>query len=59
MFASKSVEECRRTKDWPKWKETIEKELSSLKNHEVLGPVVRTPEGTKPVGYKWWCEKEQ
>ena len=42
---------CR--KDWPKWKEAIEKELSSLNKHEVFGPVVRTPEGTKPVGYKW------
>ena len=52
-FEPKSIEECRRREDCPKWKEAIEKELSSLNKHEVFGPIVRTPEGTKPVGYKW------
>ncbi|KAJ9548209.1 hypothetical protein OSB04_020752 [Centaurea solstitialis] len=28
-------------------------ELNSLTKWEVFGPVVRTPEGVKPVGYKW------
>ncbi|KAJ9552242.1 hypothetical protein OSB04_016287 [Centaurea solstitialis] len=28
-------------------------ELNSLTKREVFGPVVRTPEGVKPVGYKW------
>ena len=27
--------------------------MSSLNKHKVFGPVVRTPEGIKPVGYKW------
>ena len=31
----------------------IETELNSLSKRQVFGPVVRTPEGVKPVGYKW------
>ena len=49
----KSIEECRQRDDWPKWKEAIEAELKSLTKREVFGPVVRTPEGVKPVGFKW------
>ena len=52
-LAPKSVDECRRRKDWPKWKEAIEKELSSLNKHNIFAPVVLTPEGTKHVSYKW------
>jgi hypothetical protein len=48
-----SVEECRRRNDWPMWKEAIQAELNSLAKHEVFGPVVQTPEGVSPVGYKW------
>ena len=49
----KSVNECMHIKDWPKWKNAMETELNSLMKREVFGPVVRTPEGIKPVGYKW------
>lgn len=49
----KSIEKCRQRDDWPKWKEAIDSELKSLAKREVFGPVVRTPEGVKPVGYKW------
>ena len=49
----KSVEECRHRRDWLQWKEAIEEELNSLSKRQVFGPVVRTPEGVKPVGYKW------
>ena len=49
----KSIDECRRRDDWPKWKEAIENELISLNKYKVFGPVVQTPEGTKPVNYKW------
>ena len=49
----KSVEECRHRKDWLQWKEAIEAELNSLSKRQVFGPVVRTPDGVKPVGYKW------
>ncbi|WCJ40675.1 Retrovirus-related Pol polyprotein from transposon RE1 [Euphorbia peplus] len=36
-----------------KWKDAIQVELDSLKKREVFGPIVRTPEGVKPVGHKW------
>ena len=48
----KFVEECRQRDDWPKWKNAIEAELNSLSKHEVFGPIVLTPDGVKPVGYK-------
>jgi hypothetical protein len=48
-----TVEECRRRNDWPMWKEAIQAELNSLAKREVFGPVVQTPEGVSPVGYKW------
>ena len=47
------VEECRQRNDWPKWKEAMKAELDSLAKREVFGPVVRTPEDVKPVGYRW------
>ena len=34
------------------WKEAIQAELNSLSKREVFGPVVRTPKGVMPVGYK-------
>ncbi|KAK2436707.1 putative mitochondrial protein [Trifolium repens] len=49
----KSIKDCRQSENWPKWKDAIEAELSSLSKRNVFGPVVRTPEGVKPVGYKW------
>ena len=49
----KSVEDCRRRNDWPKWKDAIQAELNYLAKREVFGSVVQTPEGVKPVGYKW------
>jgi hypothetical protein len=49
----KSIKDCRQSENWPKWKEAIEAELNSLHKRKVFGPVVRTPEGVKPVGYKW------
>ena len=48
-----SIDECRRRKDWPKWKDAINAELNSLTRRKVFGPIVRTPNGVKPVGYKW------
>ena len=52
-FEPKSVHECRQRNDWPKWKDAIQAELASLEKREVFGPIIRTPEGIKPVGYKW------
>ncbi|XP_076952863.1 uncharacterized protein LOC143626771 [Bidens hawaiensis] len=48
-----SVDECKQRHDWTKWKDAIEAELNSLTKREVFGPIVQTPEGVKPVGYKW------
>ena len=48
-----SIGQCKQRNDWPKWKEAIEAELISLSKREVFRPIVRTPEGVKPVGYKW------
>ncbi|KAK1431618.1 hypothetical protein QVD17_08102 [Tagetes erecta] len=49
----KSIGECKQRNDWPNWKDAIEAELDSLNKREVFGPVAHTPEGVKPVGYKW------
>ena len=49
----RSVEECPRRVDWPKWKYAIQVELDSLtKRTVVFGPVVPIPSRIKPVGYK-------
>ena len=48
-----SISECQQRHDWPKWKEAIQIELTSLAKREVFGPIVQTPEDVKPVGYKW------
>ena len=47
-----SVIECRQRNDWPKWQEAIQSELNSLAM-KFFGPIVQTPNGIKPVGYKW------
>ena len=36
-----------------KWKEKIDADLKSLWNRRTVGPVVRTPNGVKPVAHKW------
>ncbi|KAL0796991.1 hypothetical protein Bca101_068368 [Brassica carinata] len=48
-----SIYECMQRKDWLKWKEAINVELNSLKKRGVFSPIIRTPNDTKPVGYKW------
>ena len=35
------------------WNEAVKAELDSLIKREVFRPVVRTPKGVKPIGYKW------
>ena len=47
------VHECRKRNDWPKWKNAIQVELALLEKCEVFEPIIWTPEGIKPVGYKW------
>jgi hypothetical protein len=48
-----TVKECRRSNDWPMWKEAIQAELNSLAKRETFGHVVQTPKSVSPVGYKW------
>ena len=31
----------------------MQAKLNSLMKRDVFGPVVQTPKGVKPVGYKW------
>ncbi|XP_070057213.1 uncharacterized mitochondrial protein AtMg00820-like [Nicotiana tomentosiformis] len=45
--------------DWPKRKDAIQEKLTSLAKREVFGPIVRTPEDIKPVGYKWVFVQKQ
>ncbi|WRX28465.1 Reverse transcriptase [Theobroma cacao] len=57
-----SIEECRYRNDWPMWKDAIKVELNSLAKHKVFGPIIRTPNGVKPVRYKWvfvWNRNEK
>lgn len=49
----RSIDECRQREDWPAWKDAIETELISLKKRGVFGPIVETPKGATPVGFKW------
>ena len=48
----RSVAECQRRADWPKWKDAIQAELESLNKRKVFGLVVLTPPKVKPVGHK-------
>ncbi|CAM8926811.1 unnamed protein product [Rhodiola kirilowii] len=48
-----SVTECKNRHDWTDWKKAIDAELDSLDKCKVFGPIVLTPEGVRPVGYKW------
>ena len=35
------------------WKDAIQAELKSLEKRGVFGPIVETPKGINPVGFKW------
>ncbi|CAH9105734.1 unnamed protein product, partial [Cuscuta epithymum] len=53
------IDECRRRNDWPKWNEAIQVELKSLEKRNVFGPIVHTPKGVKPVGFKWFFVRKR
>ncbi|GKA76909.1 retrovirus-related pol polyprotein from transposon TNT 1-94 [Tanacetum coccineum] len=53
MLVQEEPQECRYRNDCQKWKDAIEAELKSLEKRKVFGPIVQTPKGVKPVGYKW------
>ena len=48
----KTVRECLKRPDWPKWKEAIEAELHSLNQREVFSSVIPTPQNVFPMGEK-------
>ena len=52
-YEPRSITECRQRQDWPKWEEAIKTKLSSLAKRDVFGPIARTPDNVKLVGYKW------
>ena len=53
----RSLIECQNRPNWPNWKDAMDTELKSLLKslikRNVFGPIVTTPKGVKPVGYKW------
>ena len=60
----KTMDECRKMNDWPKWKEEIKIKLNSLAKWDVFGPIVQTLGNIKPVKYKWvftrkWNENDE
>ena len=48
-----TLNECQQRVDWPKWEISIKAELESLNKRGVFGPIVQTPKGFNPVGYRW------
>lgn len=48
-----TVDECRSSPDWPKWKAAIKAELQSLFEREVFGDVQECPPNLKPIGCRW------
>ena len=51
-YEPRSITEYRQRHDWPKWEEAIKDELASLVKRDVFGPIVKTHDNVKPVGYK-------
>ena len=52
-YEPRSIIECRQRQDWPKWEEAIQIELSLLAKQDMFGPIARTIDNVKLVGYKW------
>ena len=47
-----TIEEARVRSDWPKWEDTISKELASLEAARTWD-VIECPPGVNIIGYKW------
>ena len=58
-YEPRSITECRQRQNWPKWKEAIKTELSSLAKRDEFGLAARTPNNVKPIGYKWVFVRKQ
>lgn len=49
----RSIVECQRRSDWPKWKDAIQAEIASLNKRKVFTEAIPTPPNVFPVGFKW------
>ena len=49
----KTIVECQKHSDWPKWKDAIQAEIASLNKRKVFTEAIPTPPNVFPVGYKW------
>ena len=49
----KTMAECEKRSDWPKWKDAIQVELASLNKRKVFSEAIPTPPRVFPVGFKW------
>ena len=48
-----TIEECKASPDWPKWRHAVILELMSLFERQVFGDLQECPNGFKPIGCKW------
>ena len=48
-----TMSECRNSPDWPKWKQAIMLELSSLNERQVFGEIQECPRESTPIGCRW------
>jgi hypothetical protein len=49
----RTIVECEKRSDWPKWKEAIQAELASLNKRKAFTEAIPTPPKVFPVGFKW------
>jgi hypothetical protein len=49
----RTIVECEKCSDWPKWKEAIQAELALLNKRKVFTEAIPTPPKVFPVGFKW------
>ncbi|TPX30042.1 DNA-directed DNA polymerase [Synchytrium microbalum] len=48
-----TIEECKTSNDWPRWKAAILDELKSLQKREVFTVHIELPKGAKMVDHRW------
>jgi hypothetical protein len=48
----KTIKSAKKRSDWPKWKEASQKEIDSMKKHDVW-ELTSLPAGRKAIGCRW------
>ena len=48
-----SIQDAKKSPNWPNWLEAIKSELNSLNQRQVFGPVQECPDGARTVGSRW------